>query len=183
MNKSSFAYMLCMLVSISIFAQSPKEQKTQAQPVKAEIILNKPATDNTGALNLGTLPAANYSIESLSPSLQAGYEAESEMPATTVLWSESEVDFGEIKQGEVARHLYKVKNTGTNPLKITNVKPSCGCTVPNWPKDEIKAGETAEIEVKFDSTGKLGIQHKTVTVFLNTEARRQILRFNGVIVQ
>lgn len=77
-------------------------------------------------------------------------------------------NFGKIKQGEVAKHSFKLTNTGMKDLILKDVKPSCGCTVPEWPKNAIKPGETAQIDVKFNSAGKLGKQKKTITVDTNS---------------
>ena len=56
------------------------------------------------------------------------------------------------------------KNTGKTPLVISNAKGSCGCTVPEWPKEPVAPGATAELLVKFNSKGKPNQQQKTVTI-------------------
>ena len=61
-------------------------------------------------------------------------------PATTISFEEPVYDFGTRKTGEFVDHVYKFKNTGSEPLVITNAKGSCGCTVPEWPKEPIPAG-------------------------------------------
>ncbi len=77
-------------------------------------------------------------------------------------------DFGSIAAGTSVTHTFKFKNTGTAPLIISNAKGSCGCTVPKWPKKPVAAGETGEIQVTFNSKGKKGNQHKSVTLTANT---------------
>lgn len=88
-------------------------------------------------------------------------------------------DFGTIAEGIKAEHVYKFTNEGTADLVISNVKPSCGCTVPDYTKTPVKPGESGEIKVTFDSTGKSGEQHKTVTVTLNTESGNETLNFKA----
>jgi hypothetical protein len=90
-----------------------------------------------------------------------------------------EHDFGNITEGAKVEHVYKVSNTGTADLVISEVKPSCGCTVPDYTKTPIKPGENGEVKVTFDSSGKPGNQQKTVTVMLNTEKGTETLKFQA----
>lgn len=77
-------------------------------------------------------------------------------------------NFGKIKSGEKARHVFKFKNTGKEPLIIADAKASCGCTTPSWPKEPIAPGKVGELVVVFDSSGKFGGQSKRVTIVANT---------------
>ncbi len=92
-----------------------------------------------------------------------------------------EHDFGTIKQGDKVEHIYKFTNEGTTDLVISQVKPSCGCTAPDWTKTPVKPGEQGEIKVVFDSNGKSGKQSKTVNVHSNTESGTDILKFTATI--
>jgi hypothetical protein len=94
---------------------------------------------------------------------------------------ESEYDFGIIKQGEKASHDYKIKNIGNSDLLITSAKGSCGCTVPEWPREPIKPGNEANIKVTFDSKGKTGKQNKRVTLMTNAIPNVKILTIKGEI--
>lgn len=93
-------------------------------------------------------------------------------PTTSIEFEENSYDFGEVMDGEKVEHTYKFTNTGSEPLVISNAKGSCGCTVPQWPKEPIAPGATGEILVRFDSKGKGrvggGAQTKTVTITANT---------------
>jgi hypothetical protein len=86
-------------------------------------------------------------------------------PAITFL--ESSFDFGDIYQGDKVTHIFKFENTGTEPLILSNVSTTCGCTAPNWPRDPIAPGKTGELTVTFNSAGKLGLQNKVITIFSN----------------
>ena len=90
-------------------------------------------------------------------------------------------DFGTIQQGDEPQFSFTFKNTGNEPMIISNAKGSCGCTVPKWPKEPIAPGATGEISVKFASKGKKGTQNKTVTLTANTTPPNTKLRVTGQI--
>lgn len=96
-------------------------------------------------------------------------QASQSRPKTTLQFDKVEHDFGTIKQGDQVECVFKVTNTGNEPLIIEDAKGSCGCTVPDYPKDPIAKGETRDIKVKFNSGGKSEKQQKTVTLTANTE--------------
>src|SRR5690554_2152117 len=72
-------------------------------------------------------------------------------------------DYGTISQFADGTCEFTFKNTGNEPLVISNAKGSCGCTVPSWPREPIAPGQTGSIKVKYD-TKKAGIIGKTVTI-------------------
>jgi hypothetical protein len=102
-------------------------------------------------------------------------------PLPVIEWAGLEHDFGTINEGEKVTHVYKFKNTGAVPLIIETVRPSCGCTAPNWSKEPIPVGGTGEVEVVFDSKGKPNMQNKTVTVTANTWPQSTVLRFKTFV--
>src|SRR5579864_6883910 len=96
-------------------------------------------------------------------------------PGATITWEDNAHDFGEIPEGEKVEHTFKFTNTGTEPLVITNVQVTCGCTTPKgWPRDPVAPGKKAELVVMFNSTGKIGRQNKVVTVISNAVGNNQI---------
>ena len=82
-------------------------------------------------------------------------------------FEELKVDFGTIEQDSDPYRVIKFKNTGTQPLLITNAKGSCGCTVPTYPEEAIAPGETGEIKVRY-ATNRVGPINKTVTLTTNS---------------
>lgn len=84
-----------------------------------------------------------------------------------------EHDFGNINEGDVVETEFIVKNIGESDLVISDATASCGCTVPNYPKEPIAPGESAPIKVSFNSAGKTGQQNKTVTLTTNTETGKE----------
>jgi hypothetical protein len=104
------------------------------------------------------------------------------IPMTTVQFIEEAYNFGEVPEGDKVNHTFKFKNTGANPLRVNNVKPSCGCTTPDWSKEDIAPGAEGFVTVEFDSKGKDGIQKKSVTVtFENTDPRNKVLNFTAEV--
>ncbi len=95
-------------------------------------------------------------------------------------FEESEHDFGTIEQGTPQETAFKFKNTGNAPLIITNATSSCGCTVPNPPKEPIAPGETGELIVKFNGSGQNQVS-KTITVTANTEKGSEMLRIKAFV--
>lgn len=83
-------------------------------------------------------------------------------------FDKTEHNFGDIKEGEKVSTDFIIKNTGKGDLLIVSAQGSCGCTVPEPPKEPIKPGQSAPIKVTFDSAGKPGQQEKTVTITSNT---------------
>ena len=95
---------------------------------------------------------------------------------------ETSFDFGEMQQGESVTHDFILKNIGEADLIISAAKGSCGCTVPQWPKDPIAQGEQATIKVTFNSAGKSGKQNKTVTLVTNAIPNTKVITINGNVI-
>ncbi len=87
--------------------------------------------------------------------------------APLIVFERDIFDFGKIKQGEKVNHEFKFKNTGKSPLIISNATATCGCTVPEVPKEPILPGKEGVIKVIFNSEGKEGMQDKVITVSSN----------------
>ena len=104
-------------------------------------------------------------------------------PKTKMSFTEETYDFGTVSEGDKVEHIYKFKNSGNEPLIISNAQGSCGCTVPQWPKEPIAPGKTGEIKVVFDSKGKAGKQSKTVTITANTEPATTTINITGEVLK
>jgi hypothetical protein len=90
-------------------------------------------------------------------------------------------DFGKMMEGEKLQYAFKFKNVGTGDLVIRSANGSCGCTVPEWPHEPIPPGGTGIINITFDSSGKHGMQHKTVTIISNTVPNTKVLNITGEV--
>ena len=90
-------------------------------------------------------------------------------------------NFGEIPQGKPASHSFKITNTGDAPLVIKDVRPSCGCTTPKWPRKPIAPGDTAEIKAVYDAKSK-GAFQKSIQVITNVPfSGTKTLKIKGVV--
>lgn len=101
--------------------------------------------------------------------------------AALISFDNSEYDFGTVAEGEIVETVFKVTNSGKTDLVITDAQVTCGCTVPVWPKKPIKPGQTEDIKVKFNTSGKSNRQQKNITLITNTETGREILTLKGMV--
>ena len=95
---------------------------------------------------------------------------------------EESFDFGEMQQGESVTHDFVLKNIGDANLIISTAKGSCGCTVPEWPKEPIAKGDETIIKVTFNSAGKSGKQNKTVTLVTNAIPNTKVITITGNVI-
>jgi len=96
-------------------------------------------------------------------------------------FEKKEHNFGVINQNSIVEYTFKFKNTGSKDLLISNAQGSCGCTIPEYPKEAIKPSESGKIKVSFNSAGKSGNQQKSVTLTANTEVGKELLTINAQI--
>lgn len=97
---------------------------------------------------------------------------------TTVQWVDSIRDMGVVKEGEKVEIPFRFKNTGTEQLVITRVDVACGCTVAEKPEQPVGPGKEGVIKASFDSRGRPGPNHKTLTVHANTKEQMHTLIFD-----
>lgn len=95
----------------------------------------------------------------------------------SVVW-----DYGTIQKEGDGNSYFAFVNTGKEPLILSDVRSSCGCTVPKWPREPILPGQADTIKVRYD-TKRLGIINKTITVTSNAQNSPIILRIKGKIVE
>lgn len=92
---------------------------------------------------------------------------------------ESEFNFGTIPQGKPVYHFFEVTNTGKDPMVISNVQTSCGCTTPEWSKEPIAPGGTAKIKVGYNAAAE-GSFDKHITIMYNQNLSKQI-KITGIV--
>jgi hypothetical protein len=92
-------------------------------------------------------------------------------------------DFGDITQGDVVEQVFKFTNTGNQPLIISEIRTSCGCTTPIFPKNPIMPGASGEIKVGFNSAGKSNKQTKVLPIISNAVNDASITFTTNVLVK
>lgn len=132
------------------------------------------------------LPAILFSCEIRNANHNADVLAK-ENPAvlkdtTTVQVIDSVYDFGKVTDGEKVEYNFRFRNTGKNPLIISNAVASCGCTVPQKPDAPIAQGQIGFLKVVFDSRGRVGAAHKDITVTSNAHPSFPVLKLVGEVV-
>jgi hypothetical protein len=99
-----------------------------------------------------------------------------------ILWASKEYSIGTVKEGDKKEFDFKFKNVGKSPLQITNAQPSCGCTVPDFPKSPIPPGGEGKIHVVYNTIGKPGIVNKSITITANTDPSIEVLYITGEVI-
>ena len=124
---------------------------------------------------------ASSKVKNENVEAAAARDAKISLGAPVIEWDKLEHDFGTIEQGEKVETIFTLSNVGKGDLVITNAKGSCGCTVPNWPKEAIKPGEKADIKVVFNSRGKKNKTSNTITLTTNTEKGSEVVRIKAFV--
>lgn len=146
-----------------------KDQKADQLIVTEEPAATAPVEQTT------VVTAPNEQISGVTP------DAKTLSSITTVALSESNFEFGKIKKGDHKEHTYEITNTGKNPLIISQVKPGCGCTVPDYTKDPILPGKKGKITLKFDSSNFDGLVNKQAEIYANVEKAPMVISFSADI--
>jgi len=99
-----------------------------------------------------------------------------------ILFREYEHDFGKVSEGEKVACVFTFENRGSADLVIKSAITTCGCTVPKFDNKPVAPGEKGNIEVQFDTSGRNGIQAKTITVKSNASVPAVILKITAEVV-
>jgi len=130
--------------------------------------LNKTDKEKSSELTASNVPVA--------PTPSTAVVDESKL--TSIQWLDSSKSMGTVTEGGTIKINYRFKNSGTKPLVIESVKPACGCTVADYPKEPIAPGQEGEITAEFDTKGREGVQKKNITVVANTRENTYTLYFD-----
>jgi len=131
---------------------------------------------------LFTIPtnAQNLTKEGATTKANSNITQEADPNGPIIEFETLTVDYGVIEKGSDGTRDFNFTNTGKAPLKIVNVKSSCGCTIPTYPKGEIMPGESDVIKVKYN-TARAGRFSKSVSIYTNTVPDRSVLRIKGEV--
>ena len=103
--------------------------------------------------------------------------------APKLIFPEESYSFGEVPEGPQVTHEFKFSNPGKEPLVLSNVRASCGCTTPSWPKDPILPGKDASIMVTYNTQGRPGAFNKSITVTSNSDTPNKVIYIKGEVVK
>lgn len=160
------AFMLSVL-TVSLFVSACGNQQTNSEEQQAAggVLESVPTEDNVGVN--ATVPDSAKLAEGTSVITLNGGDT---------------FDFGTVKQGGKVSHDFTFKNTGTQPLIISDVQASCGCTTPDYTKTPVNPGEEGVIKVVYDTSGQgEGAKHKSVTVTSNAAEPLLTLHIKGTV--
>jgi uncharacterized cupredoxin-like copper-binding protein len=122
-------------------------------------------------------------VESEKVDASSKSDAVSENPvglAAEMTFDKTFHDFGTINNGAAQETMFSYKNTGDSPLVVTDIKSTCGCTIPSWSKEALSPGESSQFTVKFNGKGSNKVS-KSVTVFANTKKGKEIVTISAFI--
>ncbi|MGE8554628.1 MAG: DUF1573 domain-containing protein [Chryseobacterium jejuense] len=166
--KKTLSIIALSIIGFGLVSCKKENKETQSPEVVA--------TDSAAAGTPVTADSAATSVTGEAPAAPVSNE-----PSTSIALSESNFDFGKIKKGDKVEHVYEVTNTGKNPLVISEVKPGCGCTAPDFTKEPIMPGKKGKITLHFDSSSFDGNVQKYADVFANVEKSPIKLTFTANI--
>ena len=121
----------------------------------------------------------------LSGAGAAAQEASGEQLATAapgIEFAVTEHDFGDIRQGDIVEFSFAFTNRSKEPLIISQVVATCGCTAPEWTREPVAPGARGKITIRFNSQGRLGRQHKIIAVRSNAPGPEPRLRISAMVL-
>ena len=152
MKKTGLLLSVFVFSGMALFAQNQNDKSTNVKPADPR--------------------AANH-----IPAPQAATPAPSS--DLNMKFTNDEHSFGNIPEGPSVSYDFEFKNIGKEPIVLSNVQASCGCTTPTWPKEPIAPGKSSKITATFNTQGRPGQFNKTITVTSNVGTK--VLRFTGTV--
>jgi len=110
-----------------------------------------------------------------------GFAVQAQDKTAKIEFKQQVIDYGEIAKGSDGLRVFEFTNTGDVPLVVSDVRSSCGCTIPKKPENPIAPGETGKIEVKYD-TNRVGPIRKTITVQSNADTPTVAIKIKGKVL-
>lgn len=102
-------------------------------------------------------------------------------PSSGILWTETTLDFGKIEQGKPVNAEFEFKNPSMVPLIISSVRPTCGCTIADYPKEPVQPGKSGKISVTFNAASS-GFFQKSIVVSTNATEGNVSLIIKGEVI-
>jgi len=153
--KKIFASVWILTMAVASFAQPAKQETKTLPPTVA-------APQNSGDKKEVAAPNPN---------------------APKIVFKEETYDFKEVAEGPQVTHEFKFTNTGKEPLILSNVRASCGCTTPSWPKEPVLPGKDATILVTYNTQGRPGAFTKSITINSNADQPDKVIFIKGEVIK
>ncbi len=184
MNQKFIVSLLVVTLGVVVFlAVQNYRLKEQIEQMSEKNEAVKITPINPSSQPNNTIETSPFDQPNVDPTAhQLPAESPSPDKLAVIAFEKTKHDFGRINEGEKVNTVFKFKNSGKVALVIAKAQGSCGCTVPSWPQQPIKPGESGEIHVTFDSHGKVGQNEKTVTVTANTFPASTILSIQSTVI-
>lgn len=164
---------IAVTLTINTYLQIPSKTAV-SRATQAQVSHDDHNHDKTNQLSIAPDGKSIVMGDNQAPAAYTG-------PTTSVNFVQTSHNYGKIKQDTKNKHIFKFTNTGSDPLIIENAVGSCGCTVPEYPKEPIAPGKTGEIVVEYSPGKQQGLQNKTVTVTANTEPKTTTLNISAEV--
>jgi len=133
---------------------------------------------------LALVVIAAVNIQAQSPKqAPAKNDAPANPNAPKIIFGEETYQFGELVEGPKVTHEFKFTNTGKEPLILSNVHASCGCTTPSWPKEPVLPGKDAVILVTYNTQGRIGPFTKSITITSNADQPSKVIYIKGTVIK
>lgn len=161
-----FFFFALLVVSFQLQAQNKTDKAPAAGSTKKETTMTTPVAAPASTPAAAPAPAAEPVVERTNAKMT---------------FESLTVDYGTIENGAEPLRLIKFTNTGTDPLVIKNARGSCGCTVPTWPRDPIAPGQSATMEVRYD-TKRTGQINKSITITTNEGPENHVIQVVGNVL-
>ena len=164
-----YSYAITLLLSVLVMAAcTNKKLENNIKSLEKRVAALEGKSGNTS------------SSSSTVNAVTTGSVNEADLPVMS--FESIEYDFGSVNEGDIVEHTFKFTNTGKSPLVINKATATCGCTVPNWPKDPILPGGQGEIQVQFNSKNRNNLQTKYVNINANTKPEITRLKITGNVI-
>ena len=147
-------------------------------------MMNMKTITSVLVIALALTSCKDKAVESIETSTETSVVTEAQTPSAqlpVMTFDKTTHDFGTIKEGEAQQTVFTFTNTGSAPLIITNATSSCGCTVPDYPKNTpIAPGDSGQLTVNFNGTGMNKVT-KTIRVEANTASGFENIKIEAFI--
>ena len=158
---------LLPLICLTLFSAEAQTKQKYRGKAKPKVAYHTPNRKAMAHLPAATTPVSNLTVVRSKAAF-----------TFTNRW----YDFGDVVQGQKISHTFGFRNTGKEPLIISNVQPTCGCTVTEWTRQPIVPGQQGQIAVTFDSKAAINEQNRTITVISNSMGGSERLYLKGNVL-